>query len=193
MFDWYIRRINRVRLSVRWAIVVACAVTILVGFGRPWISQTGVVEFWAGEVNGPENSQQMADWYTLSHVIHGFIFYGLTVLLMKRWPWQSRLIVAVLLEAGWEVLENSPTVINRYREGTAAAGYSGDSILNSVFDIVWMTCGFLLAKHLPARVILGLAVVFELAALVVIRDNLILNILMLLWPIDAVKQWQAGA
>jgi len=173
-------------------LVFASAIAILVAMGRPPICTCGYVKFWEGVVNGPGNSQHIADWYTFSHIIHGFIFYGLTYWLLRGQGVGRRLSVAALLEMGWEILENSPIVIDRYRQATMAVGYSGDSILNSVADGGWMTLGFLAAARLPWKVTVAIAVVFELFTLVMIRDNLALNILMLVWPLDAVRVWQAG-
>lgn len=166
---------------------------ILFATGRPPICTCGYVKLWEGVVNGPGNSQHTADWYTPSHIIHGFIFYAIGAWLFSKRPLGERLVAATIVELAWEILENSPMIINRYRDATMAAGYSGDSILNSLFDGAWMVGGFLLAARLPWRVTLGLAVAAELLTLYVIRDNLTLNILMLISPIDAIRVWQAGA
>jgi hypothetical protein len=147
-------------------------------------------------VQSSENSQHLADWYSMSHVIHGFIFFGLGHLLRKRFPQLFPLGVilclSILVEGAWEVLENSPVIIDRYREATISYGYAGDSIVNSMADIAWMIVGFFLASRLPWKVTLAMAVIFELFTGYMIRDNLALNILMLTVPIEAVKDWQAA-
>lgn len=171
--------------------IVAGAAAILLAMGRPPICTCGHVALWHGAIDAG-NSQHLLDWYSPSHVIHGFLFYGLGWLLLRRWPVPPRLLAAVTIEALWEIVENSPMVIDRYRTATIALGYTGDSVVNSLSDIGCMAVGFFLARRLPIKVTIGLASLFELATLWVIRDNLSLNILMLLWPIDAIRQWQAG-
>ncbi len=172
--------------------LVALMAAVLLWMGRPLICTCGDVKLWVGEVHGPDNSQHLADWYTPSHIIHGFLFYLLGWLVLRRNPPGDRLIGAVLIEAGWEVLENSKWVIDRYRESTMALGYTGDSVINSVADVLWMILGFGIARRLPVWATVALAVAFELLTLWVIRDNLTLNILMLVWPIEAVATWQGG-
>jgi hypothetical protein len=173
--------------------VFAVATLILFAMQRPPICTCGFVKIWEPVVDGPGNSQHIADWYSFSHVIHGFIFFWLGGLILRRQPIGVRLITASVVELAWEIAENSPAIIDRYRAATMAVGYSGDSILNSICDGGWMITGFLLAARLPVRITIALAIMFELFALVMIRDNLTLNVLMLVSPIDAIRLWQAGA
>lgn len=171
-------------------ILVVMAATLFWA-GRSPICTCGYVELWHGALDSG-NSQHVADWYTLSHIIHGFLFYALGWLVLRNRPPGERLILAVAIEAAWEVLENSPIIIDRYREATIALGYTGDSIINSVADVAWMALGFAFARRAPVWVTVAVMIGFELLALWVIRDNLTLNVLMLVSPIEAVKTWQSG-
>ena len=160
--------------------------------GRPPICTCGRVKLWTGVVNGPENSQMVADWYSLSHVVHGLLLFGALWLVAWRQSVGRRLVVATLVEAGWELLENSPVIIERYRSATVALGYSGDSILNSLSDVVFMMVGFTFASLFPARITVAFGLGLELISLAAIRDNLALNVLMLIHPVEAIRIWQSG-
>jgi hypothetical protein len=172
-------------------LVLAASIAILWAMDRPPICSCGTVELW-GEV-GPNQSQMLTDWYSPSHVIHGFLFYMLLHWAWPRAPLERRFLIALLIEAVWEIAENTPMMIDRYREATIALGYSGDSILNSASDIAMMAVGFLAARRLPVWASILLVLVLEVIPLIAIRDNLTLNIIMLLAPSDAILNWQAGA
>jgi Protein of unknown function (DUF2585) len=183
-------------LSKRYLVIalglVVLTGVILLAMGRVPICQCGYVKVWHGVVSSSENSQHLSDWYTFTHIIHGFGFYGLLWLIGRRWPLGRRLVVAIALEASWEILENTPMIINRYRATTIALDYYGDSVLNSLADIGSMTLGFFLASRLPVWLIVVLTIVMEIAVGLWIRDNLTLNIIQLVYPLESILRWQQG-
>lgn len=159
--------------------------------GRIPMCECGTIKLWSGSLMS-ENSQHIADWYTLSHIIHGFLFYWLLTIIAPKAPLGLRLAVAVGVEAAWELVENSNFIIERYRANTSSVDYFGDSIVNSVSDSIFAMIGFLIAAKLPTKITVATALFFEVLALIVIRDNLTLNVIMLLHPFEFIKQWQTG-
>src|SRR4051812_44811266 len=172
--------------------VLAAAAAILLAMGRNPICTCGTVELWVGERDSSKTSQMLADWYSLSHIVHGLLFYAAFWLVARRWLVEWRFLAALVIEASWEVIENTPMMIDRYRATTAALGYTGDSVINSLSDILMMALGFLLARKLPAWASIALLLALEILPLFAIRDNLTLNVLALMAPNHAVQAWQAG-
>ena len=183
--------VRRSALLLAPAILAAAALALL-AMGRPPICSCGTIALWEPSAASARTSQMLADWYTPSHIVHGFLFYAALWLAARRSPVELRFLTALLLEAGWEILENTPLIIDRYREETAAIGYTGDSVINSLSDIAVMALAFLAARRLPLWASVGLVILLETVPLLVIRDNLTLNVWMLLAPNDSIRAWQAG-
>ena len=178
------------RMAIAASLILFAGAAVLLAMGRPPVCTCGQIALW-GPV-GPTQSQMLADWYSFSHVVHGLLFYAGLWLLFRKWPVERRFLAALAIEAAWEIVENTPMIINRYREETAALGYTGDSVLNSVSDIAMMALGFLVARRLPAWWSVAIVIGLELIPLIVIRDNLTLNVWMLLAPNDSIRAWQAS-
>jgi hypothetical protein len=178
--------------------LVAVQIAVLHVFGQPFLATSGHILLWVNDVFSPDMSQQLADWYSFSHLIHGFIFFGLLHLAAPRLPLAARLLIAMGIEIGWEITENTPMTIEHYRQQALAAGYRGDSIINSLSDTLMMSSGFFMASRLRARYVVAIALAFEIFTACMIRDNLTLNVINLIapsdWaPIQAIHSWQAGA
>jgi Protein of unknown function (DUF2585) len=184
--------LSRTQTALLVAGIIAAAAAALYLMGHPLICTCGYVKLWHFDVQSAENSQHLFDWYTPSHLIHGFLFYWL-LWLASRWLPMSfglRLVLAVAIEASWEVIENTDFVINHYREMTISLDYYGDSVINSVSDILFMVAGFFLAAWWPVWLTVATALALELFVGIMIRDNLTLNVLMFVWPLDSVLHWQ---
>jgi len=184
--------------SQRWGLgaLIVIAILAIQAFwlyldGRIPMCECGTIKLWSGSLMS-ENSQHITDWYTLSHIIHGFLFYWLLTLIAPKAPLGLRLAMAVGVEAVWELVENSNFIIERYRANTSSVDYFGDSIINSVSDTIAALIGFMLAAKLPTKITVAIALFFEILALIVIRDNLTLNVIMLLHPFEFIRQWQSG-
>ena len=191
--------ISRFLERFKWIIGIFVAILVLTAgvelwMGRSPLGPDGKFGWWDGNIWSSENSQRLADPYSFSHIVHGILFYAVLWLIARKLPVRHRLLIALALEAGWEMLENSPFIINRYREATISLGYVGDSVLNSLSDILMMTIGFLFAFRVPWRVSVAAVIIMEIGCALWVRDNLTLNIIMLIHPFDAIKHWQmAGA
>ena len=195
--NWAQGRLRPLAIAGLALLLVAVAAAILLAMGREPICKCGYVKFWQGQVFSSENSQHIADWYTFSHIIHGFLFYGLFWLIRRVTglpiSFGVALLLSIVVESAWEITENSPAVIDHYRSATISLDYYGDSVLNSVCDILSMVLGFVSARLAPVWLTVSSALAMELIVGWLIRDNLTLNVIMLLWPMDWIKAWQGGA
>jgi hypothetical protein len=180
------------RAAIAALLILLAAAIALLAMGRNAICTCGTIDLWVGARDSPKTSQMLADWYSLSHVVHGLLFYAALWLVARRWPIEWRFIASLLIEASWEVIENTSFVIDRYRETTAALGYTGDSVINSMSDIMMMCVGFAAARRLPVWMSITLLLVLEIVPLFVIRDNLALNVWTLIAPSQAIQAWQTG-
>ena len=180
------------RTAILALIIVGTGAATLLLMGRNPLCTCGAINLWVGERDSPRTSQMLLDWYSLSHIVHGLLFYAVLWLIARGWPVGWRFLIGLSIETAWEVIENTPMVIDRYRTATAALGYTGDTVINSLSDIAMMALGFIAARKLPLWAAIILLLVLELLPLVVIRDNLALNIWTLLSPNAAVQAWQAG-
>lgn len=180
-----------------WSTILVCAFVASVELysGRSLLGPDGKFGWWDGDVWSSENSQRVADAYSFSHIIHGMLFYAILWFIARklpgRFPLKYRFLIALIIEAGWELLENSPLIINRYREATISLGYVGDSVLNSTCDVLMVAIGFLIARFSKIWISIVLIIAFELGCLFWVRDNLTLNVIMLVHPIESIKTWQS--
>jgi hypothetical protein len=190
---WLLKLTPKQYIYISIGLIVLTAV-ILLAMGQISICKCGYIKLWHGVTYSSENSQHLTDWYTFSHIIHGFAFYFIFWLIGRwyRWPWGMMLIAAIFVEAAWEIFENTDMIINRYREVTISLDYYGDSVINSVFDILAMVAGFFAARKLPVWATILIIVFLEAFVGYMIRDNLTLNIIMLIFPIDAIREWQSA-
>jgi uncharacterized protein DUF2585 len=195
-FRTRLRRILDLGKKHRWVIAAAAGILALtaiieLSIGRLPLGPDGKFGWWDGDIWSSENSQRVMDAYSFTHIVHGILFFALLWLVARRLPVGARFLIAMFLEAGWEILENSPLIIDRYREATIAQGYVGDSVLNSCCDVLMMAMGFLFASRMRTWVSVAAVIAMEVFCLLWVRDNLTLNVIMLLHPVEAIKTWQA--
>lgn len=188
---------SRRGLAAAAALLFVATGAVLLAMGRPLICTCGAIKLWHGAVQSAENSQHLMDWYSLTHISHGLLFFAALALVMRlfrrEWPLGLRYLAALALEGAWEIAENTNAVIERYRSVTIDIGYFGDSVVNSLSDMAMMSLGFWLASRLPALAGAGAFVGLELAAFLAIRDSLLINIIQLIHPFEALRRLQAGA
>ncbi len=190
--NWY-DRLTKKHCAALCVTIMICVAIALLMMGRvPWC-KCGYVKLWHGEVYSAENSQHLTDWYTFTHILHGFLYYALLWLVARHLPIRVRLVIAVAMAGAWELLENSNYIIERYRTQTISLDYFGDSVINSMTDILSCALGFTLASRLRLRWSLAIVLATELMLAYCIRDNLTLNIIMLIHPVQAIKRWQLAA
>jgi hypothetical protein len=180
----------------RWApgipLLIVVQILVLLAMGRSPICTCGTIRLWEGNPLSPEASQQLFDWYTFSHIVHGFLFYGaLRLIFPGRISVWLALLIAIGIEVGWEIVENTPWTIQAYRQQALAQGYVGDSVINSVFDTFSMIAGFTLARFVPVWLSVVAVLLLELSAAYAIHDNLTLNVLNFVYPTETVTKWQS--
>lgn len=185
-------KLDQRRATILILAMLAIAVIYLRWQGRVWWCQQRDWSPISLKVASPHNSQHVFDAYSLSHLLHGLVFFGVFWRFRKRMSFAWRFVAATTIEFGWEMMENSPIIINRYRAATISRGYEGDSIINSTGDVISYVIGFWIASRVSWKWAVAIFIIVELSMLWLIRDNLALNVLMLLWPIDAIRKWQAG-
>ncbi len=170
--------------------LLAAVILTLQLMGRPWLHQSGILKFWQSDIYSPQVSQHLTDWYTLTHFLHGVLLYGLLCLIFPGMPVGIRLVFAIALEGIWEIVENTDYAIRYYRNNTMAIQFYGDTILNSFLDQLAMIMGFITARKIPVLITVVIFIATELTLLYFTRDSFLLNILMLLYPVEAIKNWQ---
>jgi hypothetical protein len=191
-------QIKKVVLCSPWSyatiaiVILAVQAIALHAMGRLTICACGYVKLWEGDPAGPGTSQHLTDWYTFSHLLHGFWLYFFLWLVFSHFTIGARLVLAVMLEAGWEILENTPFIIERYRADTISLAYYGDTIVNSISDTLSAVVGFLFAAWVPPTITIMAGIAIEVGLALAIRDNLALNIVMLVHEVPWIKAWQAA-
>jgi hypothetical protein len=178
-----------------WAIAATLAVMVVTGLllrfeGRLWICACGTIRAWSGQICSADNSQHFLDPYSFTHVLHGFLFFWLIALVVRRLSGSWQVVLALAIEGAWEVFENTNFIIDRYRSETAALGYNGDTVINSMGDLVCCLLGFVVARRLGLKRSLVVFLVVEMVLILWIRDSLLFEILMLVVPVDAIRAWQ---
>jgi hypothetical protein len=181
---------RKVVLSVATVLVLLALIALLHAEGRMFLCACGHFAVWVSDWCSSNTSQQLLDPYSFTHVLHGFLFFWLITLLFKRMPHAWQFFLALLLESAWEVFENTSFVINKYRTETAALGYTGDTIVNSLGDLGCALIGFVIARQLGVRRSLIVFVLIEAVLIFWIHDSLLLQMLMLIRPTGTIKLWQ---
>lgn len=174
--------------------IIASMSLIMLWEGRLTMCECGYIKFWHGVVISSQNSQHLFDWYSFTHFLHGLVFYMLLWLVdrKRKLSITTKLLISIAGAAGWEILENSAFIINRYRSETISLDYYGDSIVNAIGDVFSMALGFLFALKAKPWMSIALFVAIEIALAYIISDNLTINIIMLIYPLDIIKLWQQG-
>ena len=182
-------RVKDVAIS---CLIIMALATALHFLGRIWWCSCGEPVLFSWDVNSKHNSQHIMDQYSFSHVLHGLIFFWLLFLFRSQISARARFFAAMVVEAGWEIMENTPLVVDRYRAVTVSLGYTGDSIANSLSDVAFCMLGFIFASQYRFRTSFLLFLVTETLLLYFIRDSLVINVIMLIWPVEAIRNWQTA-